>query len=146
MLLRTALLALAVVGCATAQSPASADTATVTVELTGLQPRGQVLMQVFNSEESYRAGNGIASRQIPVTGPTASVVFNDVPTGQYAVRLFHDLNGNGELDTNPFGIPTEPFAFSNNARGSFGPASWQQAVFTLNAGENVHQIAVGGAQ
>jgi uncharacterized protein (DUF2141 family) len=146
MLLRTALLALAVVGCATAQSPASADTATVTVELTGLQPRGQVLMQVFNSEESYRAGNGIAVRQIPVTGPTASVVFSDVPTGQYAVRLFHDLNGNGELDTNPFGIPTEPFAFSNNARGSFGPATWQQAVFTLNAGENVHQIAVGGAQ
>jgi uncharacterized protein (DUF2141 family) len=146
MLLRTALLALAVVGCATAQSPASADTATVTVEMTGLQPQGQVLMQVFNSEESYRAGNGIAVRQIPVTGPTASVVFSDVPTGQYAVRLFHDLNGNGELDTNPFGIPTEPFAFSNNARGSFGPASWQQAVFTLNAGENVHQIAVGGAQ
>ncbi|MGE0532174.1 MAG: DUF2141 domain-containing protein [Hyphomonadaceae bacterium] len=146
MLLRTALLAFAVIGAAAAATPARADTASVRIELTGLQPQGQVLLQVFNSEESYRAGNGIAGRQIPITGPTASVEFNDVPTGQYAVRLFHDLNGNGELDTNPFGIPTEPFAFSNNARGSFGPASWQQAVFTLNPGENVHQIAVGGAQ
>lgn len=146
MLLRTALLALAVVGCATAPAPASADTASVRIELTGLQPQGQVMMQVFNSEESYRAGNGLAARRIPITSSTASVEFDNVPTGQYAVRLFHDLNGNGELDTNPFGIPTEPFAFSNNARGSFGPATWAQAVFTLNAGENVHQIAVGRSQ
>lgn len=146
MLLRTALLALAVIGCATVPAPASADTASVTIELTGLQPQGQVMLQVFNSEESYRAGRGLAARRIPITASTATVEFEDVPTGQYAVRLFHDLNGNGELDTNPFGILTEPYAFSNNARGSFGPATWAQAVFTLNAGENVHRISLGGAQ
>jgi len=68
-----------------------------------------------------------------------------VPPGQYAVRLFHDVNGNGQFDTNPFGIPTEPFAFSNNARGRFGPATWEEAVFTVTAGANVHQITVPGA-
>jgi uncharacterized protein (DUF2141 family) len=67
-----------------------------------------------------------------------------VVPGQYAIRLFHDVNGNGELDTNPFGIPIEPFAFSNNARGRFGPAGWADAVFTVNAGENVQTINVGG--
>ncbi|MFN3465371.1 MAG: hypothetical protein ACK4X1_14985 [Terricaulis sp.] len=70
MLLRTALLAFAVIGAAAAATPARADTASVRIELTGLQPQGQVLLQVFNSEESYRAGNGIAGRQIPITGPT----------------------------------------------------------------------------
>jgi uncharacterized protein (DUF2141 family) len=144
MLLRTALLALAVTGCATA--PALADPpATVIVELTNLQPQGQVMMQVFNSETSYGSGSALTARQIPITANTARVEFNGVPPGQYAIRLFHDVNGNGQLDTNPFGIPTEPFAFSNNARGRFGPATWADAVFTVTPGPNAQQITIPGS-
>jgi len=80
-----------------------------------------------------------------VTASTASVQFNGVVPGQYAIRLFHDVNGNGQLDTNPFGMPTEPFAFSNNARGRFGPATWADAAFTVTAGANVQEIAIPGA-
>ncbi|PZO53463.1 MAG: hypothetical protein DCF16_06595 [Alphaproteobacteria bacterium] len=144
-MLRTALIALVLAaGCATA--PAQADeTATVTVQLTGLQPQGSVMMQVFNSAEGYGSGDQLTARQIPITAASASVSFENVPPGQYAIRLFHDVNGNGQLDTNPFGIPTEPFAFSNNARGRFGPASWEDAVFTVTAGPNVHQITIPGS-
>lgn len=144
-MLRTALLALAIAGCATAPTPASADTATVTIELTGLQPQGQVMLQVFNSEAGYGSGQAVTARQIPITASTARVEFSGVTPGQYAVRLFHDVNGNGQLDTNPFGIPTEPFAFSNNARGRFGPASWSDAVFTVNAGANAQTITMPGS-
>jgi len=64
MLLRTALLALAVAGCATA--PALADpVGNVTITLTNLQPQGQVLMQVFNSEAAYGANQALTARQIP---------------------------------------------------------------------------------
>ena len=35
------------------------------------------------------------------------------------------------MDLNPFGIPTEPYAFSNNAIGNMGPARWGQARFTV---------------
>jgi len=144
-MLRTALLAVALAaGCATA--PARADeTATVTIELAGLQPQGQVMMQVFNSEAAYGAGEALTARQIPITGATATVEFADVPPGQYAVRLFHDVNGNGQFDTNPFGIPTEPFAFSNNARGRFGPATWADAAFTVTAGANSQTITLPGS-
>ncbi|HEY9034033.1 MAG TPA: DUF2141 domain-containing protein [Pseudomonadales bacterium] len=36
----------------------------------------------------------------------------DLPAGDYAIRLYHDENGNGQLDRNAQGIPLESFAFS----------------------------------
>ncbi len=42
------------------------------------------------------------------------------------------MNGDGEMNTNPFGMPTEPFGFSNNAVGNMGPASWARAHFAVS--------------
>ena len=50
-----------------------------------------------------------------------------VPPGTYAVAVHHDEDGDGEMDTGLFGIPSEPHGFSNNARGRFGPPSWRAA-------------------
>ncbi len=125
---------------------ANAQTAngTIAIQLSGLQPQGQVMVQIFNSETGYRGGRAVGATIAQVNGATAEVRFADLAPGQYAFRLFHDVNGDGEMNTNPFGIPTEPYAFSNNARGQFGPASWADAVFTVGAGETTQQINVGG--
>ena len=52
--------------------------------------------------------------------------------GIYAISIFHDENDNGELDANWVGIPTEPYAFSNNAKGRFGPPSFEDCHFELS--------------
>jgi len=44
----------------------------------------------------------------------------------------HDLNGNGELDTNFVGLPQEPYGFSNNATANFGPPKWNDIRFQLD--------------
>ncbi len=62
----------------------------------------------------------------------ARVQIKDVPPGVYGISLFHDTNGNGELDTNFLGIPKEPIACSNNAVGRFGPPSWADAKFEMS--------------
>ena len=41
-----------------------------------------------------------------------------LPDGDYAVRAFHDLNGDGKMNTNPFGMPVEPDEYSQNAGSS----------------------------
>jgi len=145
-MLRTIVLALATVVTvgAGAQSAQAQEAGTLTIEFAGLAPQGALMIQVFDSEAAYRAGTGVASTRAEVSADTARVEFTGLPPGQYAFRLYHDLNGDGRMNTNPFGMPTEPYAFSNNARGSFGPASWSDAVFTLNAGANVQRIEVGG--
>ena len=54
---------------------------------------------------------------------------DDLPFGRYAISAYHDENGNGELDTGLFGIPSEDYGFSNNARGGFGPPDFADAAF-----------------
>lgn len=47
----------------------------------------------------------------------------------------HDENGNGKLDSNWLGIPSEPVGASNDARGQFGPPSFEDAAFELGPGD-----------
>ncbi|MBL7832232.1 MAG: DUF2141 domain-containing protein [Saprospiraceae bacterium] len=51
-----------------------------------------------------------------------------------SIACFQDINGNQKLDTNTFGIPTEPYAFSNNARGKWKKPTWDDAAFKFNPG------------
>lgn len=62
--------------------------------------------------------------------------------GRYAVKSFHYIDGDGKMGTNPFGMPIEPFAFSNNAVGNMGPAKWADASFEVKAGANSHRIEI----
>ena len=38
----------------------------------------------------------------------------------------------GKLDTNFLGIPKEPYGFSNEKKGRFGPPKFKEVSFTLN--------------
>ncbi len=81
----------------------------------------------------------IASFLVPARSPAVTVSTSALPEGSYAVRVMHDRNGNGELDSNLVGMPTEPWGFSNDASGGFGPPAWDDARFEL-AGDTVQQI------
>lgn len=63
-----------------------------------------------------------------------SVVFTlDVPAGTYAIAAYHDVNGNQKVDKVPIvGLPMEPYGFSNDARGQFGPPSFGKSAFEVN--------------
>jgi uncharacterized protein (DUF2141 family) len=80
-------------------------------------------------EARYR-GETIVSKEGQI-----EVRFRDLPYGTYAVKSFHDEDGNGQLNTNFMGIPTEDYGFSNNARGTMGPAKFEAARFDLDSPE-----------
>jgi len=122
-------------------SPALADDAELVLTVSSItNHQGTLMVAVFDSEEAWNGGAPVAGARIDVNTYTASASLGTLPLGDYAIRLFHDVNGNGELDTNLMGIPSEPFAFSNNARGSFGPASWTDAVFELTTDSAAHTV------
>lgn len=59
--------------------------------------------------------------------------FENLPPGQYAISLFHDLNQNQILDKRSIlPIPKEPFGFSNNPPVTFGPPRFTDCLFELN--------------
>jgi uncharacterized protein (DUF2141 family) len=66
-----------------------------------------------------------------------TVTLRNLPDGPVAVTVFQDANGNGRMDMNAMGIPVEPYGFSNDAAGQFGPPKFEQAVITPVAGQPV---------
>ena len=101
---------------------------------------GSVMVALYDSEASYEGGPAVASMAIPASGPVVAR-FENLPAGDYAVKAFHDVNGDGEMNKNPFGLPTEPYAFSNNAVGNMGPARWDRARFPVS-GETAQTITI----
>ena len=71
-----------------------------------------------------------AARHATVPAGATLTKFDDLPSGDYAVALFHDENDNGRLDR-MIGIPTEGVGFSNNPRLVFGPPRFLQARFAV---------------
>jgi len=122
--------------------PAMAQTADSSVILTFQTSArtGSVMVALYNSEASYEGGAVAAHLAVPANGAVVAR-FDHLPAGDYAVKSFHDVDGDGRMDTNPFGMPTEPYAFSNNAVGNMGPARWERARFRVS-GETAQTITL----
>ena len=117
-------------------------TATLTLTVTDIVTAEGFLSAALFDESGYSAGGSTRGKRVEVSGDKVVVSFNDLPIGEYGIKMFHDIDGDGDMNTNLFGIPSEPFAFSNNARGTMGPAKWEQAKFTVSSGENSHTISL----
>ena len=64
-------------------------------------------------------------------------LFEDLAPGTYAVSVVHDLNGNQVTDTNFFGIPTEAWGVSNNARPTMRAPRFEEARFDMDGDHTI---------
>ena len=101
---------------------------------------GLLRVSLFNSEGAYLKESFKDVHEEIANLEALSVTFEGIPSGAYAISIYHDENGNGELDTNFMGIPTEDYAFSNNAPSRFGPASYSDARIEISNTNNTHTI------
>ena len=88
--------------------------------------------------ESYRGAflGGFAE----IKNNQAEYVFENIPIGFYALKIFHDEDNNQTLTTNFLGIPLEDYGFSNNARALIGIPSWDNAKFYFDG--NQQQVVI----
>jgi uncharacterized protein (DUF2141 family) len=92
--------------------------------------KGNIMVGLFTNESDFLK-NVAVGKVVKAVGKEITVVFENLKSGDYAVSVIHDENENGELDSNMIGIPSEGFAFGNNAMGTFGPPSFEKAKVTL---------------
>ena len=102
----------------TARPPSDA---TLTVVVTGATAEGGTVgVAVFSTADGFPGKIEKAAKTSvqPRTAPVDSVVFRGLTPGHYAVSVYQDLNGNGKLDSNLFGVPKEPWGTSAKVRPS----------------------------
>jgi len=96
--------------------------------------QGTVLAAVFDKAEGFPRGTPLRTGMVQSVQGKAMLVFAGLPTGDYAVSAFLDENSNIRLDANVFGVPTEPYGFSRNARNLVGPPAFADAAFRVDGG------------
>ena len=124
---------LVVVASLCASAPSAAGAADLTVTVSGIRnASGSLSAGIFNSESSFgKASEALASFRIKATQGSVGFTVHGLPPGQYAVTAYHDENGNGRLDFDPIGIPTEGYGVSNDARELLAPPRFAKAAFEV---------------
>ena len=108
------------------------------ISLTNIQhAQGSIYLGIYNSKPDFlKPEKACFKKVLPVTqAGTLDFDCSGLAAGTYAVSCFHDLNDNGKLDTNLFGIPVEPYGFSNDARPKFRAPRWEEAKVEIKEGQ-----------
>jgi uncharacterized protein (DUF2141 family) len=126
------------------QTVKGVDTGTLIVIITGLEnDDGEVLLALSNSRENYESDReAYLGFIVKIKNGKAECTISELPYGEYAIKLYHDKNMDGELNSNFLGIPTKDYGFSNNASGTFGPADYDDAKFLFEQADMTMSISV----
>jgi uncharacterized protein (DUF2141 family) len=108
-----------------------AGAADLTVAVDGVASADGMLMVALYDNGGPFPGKPLRALALPAAAGTMQVRVKDLTPGDYALAIYHDANGNGKMDRNAVGMPTEDYAFSNNALGKRGPPSFEEARFAV---------------
>lgn len=117
--------------------PPPAPPLPVTLVLTNLpSPTAAVKLNFYDSAASFlRPGQAAQHATVLPPQRTARLQVSLAP-GSWAIALAQDTNGNVRMDRNWLGIPTEPYAFSNDVRPRFKALGFAEcAVRVTTAGQ-----------
>ena len=110
---------------------------TLTIEVASFENTKGVLRVCVTDQKDDFLKSCAFSKIVTVEDDTVSLKIENIEEGNYAVSVYHDENNSGILETGGvFGIPLEPYGFSNNPNMTFGP-SYKKSVFKMASDKNI---------
>jgi uncharacterized protein (DUF2141 family) len=100
------------------------------IEVSGLKPNVGTLEIAAYTDEGTFMKRPTWGQSVKVTDAMMRLDFCDVKSDEVSFMAYQDLNGNRKLDTNPIGIPNEPYAASGTP-SMFGPPTWKDTKVLL---------------
>jgi len=104
-------------------------TADLTVTVPNVKnDKGEIMIGLYDKATFLR--KPLREANVEIKDGEVTYTFTDVPVGEYAVSLFHDENGSGQMDFAANGMPKEDYAMSGE-QGQAGPPSYSACKFEL---------------
>jgi uncharacterized protein (DUF2141 family) len=114
------------------------DAEQLIIDVVGIERLGGTMMvAIFDSAEAWEdSSKAISVGKDSVTGPSVRLIFPNLAAGRYAVKLYHDEDNDGQLDSNMLGVPSEGYGFSNNPR-VLGEPDFDEAMFIIDGDTSI---------
>lgn len=116
----------------------SMDIKEVVISISGAEPvQSKVFIALYKGKDAFLESEELL-RELDVNdrGEAGSISLS-LKTGMYALAIFQDLNGNGILDKNMLGIPSEPYGFTNYEGVQLTPPTWNKTSFYLDSNREI---------
>ncbi|APZ48014.1 hypothetical protein BW723_00700 [Polaribacter reichenbachii] len=112
------------------------ETFNLKIEIEGIKTnKGKIYIAIYDNEASFlKSSKGVIAE---INDLKSTAIIKNLKKGEYAISLFQDVNENKKMDTKIFGIPKEPYGFSNDATGFMGPPKYNDAKFNLDANKTI---------
>lgn len=95
---------------------------------------GNINVALYDTSDGFlKADSVFKAESVHAKKGMTAVSLENIPDGEYAIALYHDVNGNHELDTNFLGIPKETIGFSKSKMKTFGPPKFSECSFKVEA-------------
>jgi uncharacterized protein (DUF2141 family) len=91
--------------------------------------QGIIQIAVYESKASFISEEYSIRKSCKANGATSIDFTLKMPYDYYAIKIFHDINKNGKLDTGVLKLPTEPTGFSNNPKRGMNPPKYEEVRF-----------------
>jgi uncharacterized protein (DUF2141 family) len=121
----------------------SNDKGVLTVKLVGFRnDTGQTCVQLYNNPIGFpgKYANAYRIAHSPIKNDQATIEFQELPYGSYAISVLHDENMNNKLELSFLGIPKEGCAVSNDPKIFLGPPSFEDAKFEIQSNSKTIEI------
>ena len=90
---------------------------------------GPIILGYYSSQEAF--SNEKHDWKTTIEPVSETIVYQiHLPAGEYVIGIHQDSNGNGYMDYRLFGIPKEPYGFSN-MKGKM-PGNFNLLKFNIN--------------
>lgn len=114
-------------------APETGNTTELIIDVQGItETTGSLLIGIYDQSDLFpKDGKAMRELVVPVDAKQVRFTVGDLAEGTYAVALCHDVNNDGEFNTNFVGMPLEPYGFSNNVKPTLRAPSFESASFEL---------------
>jgi uncharacterized protein (DUF2141 family) len=103
----------------------------ITLHISNIQANaGDVRIAVHN-RANFLKDYYVTTRVLAATTNEMTVGFQ-LADGEYSFAIIQDFNRNGKMDSNMFGVPQEPYGFSNQVRPKFRAPTFDESKILIS--------------
>lgn len=104
---------------------------------------GHLLAGVYDDPRGFpREGRPTREAKVEIRDGRATIEFEGLPAGEYAVAVLHDENDDGKMNYNLLKLPTEGFGMTNFPKLKMSAPSFEEAKFEYAGGDQTVAVTI----